>query len=54
MRKAQKVTLTVTGLMMLAGLIAYVYQYKEGLIVTNMAQFLFLGALRFRSGLFRG
>jgi len=37
MSKAEKITLTVTGLMMLAGLAAYGYQFKEGLIVTNMA-----------------
>jgi molybdopterin-containing oxidoreductase family membrane subunit len=37
MKTAEKATLTVTGLMMLAGLIAYIYQYKEGLIVTHMA-----------------
>jgi len=36
MKRSTKTGLAVTGLIMLAGLAAWGYQYKEGLVVTNM------------------
>jgi len=36
MSKSKKIGFLVTGLFMLAGFLAWIYQYKEGLVLTNM------------------
>ena len=36
MSKSKKIGFLVTGLFMLAGFLAWTYQYKEGLVITNM------------------
>jgi molybdopterin-containing oxidoreductase family membrane subunit len=36
MSKSKKIGFTITGILMLAGLAAWGYQFKEGLVVTNM------------------
>jgi molybdopterin-containing oxidoreductase family membrane subunit len=36
MSKNKKIGFTITGILMLAGLLAWGYQFKEGLVVTNM------------------
>ena len=36
MSNSKKIGFLVTGLLMIAGFLAWIYQYKEGLVVTNM------------------